>query len=359
MHLASGLARHDMDVVIYSMKWWNEAPGVATTPAGSLTYVAICPLVPMYRGSKRSFFQAIVFAVSSFRLLTRKFDLIEADHMPYLQILPLRVVAWIKRVPLVITWHEVWGREGWRTYVGRVGFAAALLERLCMRLPDRIVAASAGTARKLIAEGAKKDRVDVVLNAIDVDQLRMTTANSSAPELLFVGRLIDHKKADLAIEATRLLVERGHNIRLGIVGVGPEAVRLADQVFSSGLSERVTFYHEVESQSDLWSLMQGARVLLAPSIREGFGLAVAESLTLGTPVVCALHPENESSHLVGPLTGSAVPALDATALANAAEHWLMDDSRRTDRVSAFMSEHAELTIDAMSLAYAQIFRRVA
>ncbi len=51
--------------------------------------------------------------------------------------------------------------------------------------------------------------------------------------------------------------------------------------------------------------------MLAPSVREGFGLVVAESLALGTPVICALHPENESSNLVGPATGSVVPAFDA------------------------------------------------
>jgi glycosyltransferase involved in cell wall biosynthesis len=86
---------------------------------------------------------------------------------------------------------------------------------------------------------------------------------------------------------------------------------------------------------------------------------VAESLALGTPVVCALHSDNESSDLVGPATGSLVPAFDAQSLADAAEYWLNDDSRRSDRVSAFLSEHTELTANALSASYADILRAVA
>jgi glycosyltransferase involved in cell wall biosynthesis len=359
LHLLNGLPEHEMDVVVYSMKWWDETPEVLVSPFGSLTYRAICPRVPMYRGAKRSIAQALLFAVSTLRLLTRKFDVIEADHMPYLQLLPLRVVAWIKRVPLVITWHEVWGEDGWRQYIGRIGVAAAFLERVCIRLPDRIVAVSAGTADKLVAMGAKRDHVDVVPNALDLEQLLTVVAPASAPELLFVGRLIEHKQAKLAIEATEILAARGHDVHLGVVGVGPEESRLRSQVAQSGLSARVTFYQAIESQQDLWSLIRGSQVLLAPSVREGFGLVVAESLALGTPVVCALHSDNESSNLVGPTTGSLVPAFDAQALADAAEYWLNDDSRRSDRVSAFLSEHTELTANAMSASYANILRAVA
>jgi glycosyltransferase involved in cell wall biosynthesis len=359
LHLLRGLPDHEMDVVVYSMKWWDQTPEVLETEFGSLTYRAICPRVPLYRDAKRSVIQAILFAISTLRLLHRRFDVIEADHMPYLQLLPLRIVAWIRGVPLVITWHEVWGEDGWRTYVGRMGRFAAIVERTCIRLPDRIVAVSAGTADKLIAMGAKAEHVYIVPNPVDLDQLRAAVPHPSTPELLFVGRLIDHKQANLAIEATRILAARGRDVRLGLVGVGPEESRLRDQVAFAGLNARVTFYGAIDTQSDLWSLIRGTRVLLAPSVREGFGLVVAEALAMGTPVVCAIHPENESSHLVGPATGSLIPAFDAEALADAAEYWLDDDSQRFDRVADFLLEHAELTGGAMSASYATILRSVA
>jgi glycosyltransferase involved in cell wall biosynthesis len=358
LRLLDRLPEHDMDVVVYSMKWWDETPKVVEGDRGSLTYRAICPRLNMYKDTKRSFSQAILFAASTFRLLMRKFDVIEADHMPYLLILPLRLVAWIRRVPLVITWNEVWDREGWRTYLGRAGSLAALLERFCVHLPDAIVAISAGTAEKLAAMGARADRLFVVPITLDFDELIRVEPLSFAPELLFIGRLIEHKNANLAIEATSILVARGLDVRLGIVGVGPEEARLHAQVRELGLDNRVTFYAALESHQDLWALLRGSHVLLAPSVREGFGLVVAESLALGTPVVCALHPENESSKLVGARTGSVVPAFDAQAVADAAEIWLKDESSRPERMAAFQREHDELTLDAMARSYADIFRHV-
>lgn len=355
-HLLAGLPHHGMDVVVYSMKWWSEPPESVNDESGSLQYVAISRYVAMYHGSRRSVLQAILFAMSTFRLLGRKFDVIEADHMPYVQLLPLRVVAWMKRAPLVVTWHEVWGKEGWRSYLGRLGLLANFLERVCIQLPNEIVAVSPGTAEKLEAMGAKSDRVHVVPTPLDLDALAANIPDASAPELLFVGRLLGHKNAHLALEATRLLASRGHDVGLGIVGVGPEEARLRAMVAELQLDDRVTFFASIDSQDELWSLIHGSRVLLAPSVREGFGLVVAESLALGTPTICALHPENESSRLVSPTTGSLVEAFSSSALADAAEHWLSDNSPRASRVATFLTDHRELTVGAMSISYAAILR---
>jgi glycosyltransferase involved in cell wall biosynthesis len=356
--LLSRLPEYEMDVTVYSMKWWNVTPVAIQYPQGSLEYAAICPCIPMYRGTRRSLLQAVVFALSTLRLLFRRFDVIEADHMPYLQLLPLRLVAWIRRVPLVVTWHEVWGIDGWRKYVGRAGFVPALLERFCVRLPDAIVAVSFGTADKLAAMGAKRNRLHMVPNSLDYDQLTRIDPQSDAPELLFIGRLIEHKNANLAVQATWILSTRGYDVHLGIVGVGPEEVRLRAQVQELGLGTRVTFLSTIESQHELWSLLRGTQVLLAPSVREGYGLVVAESLALGTPVVCALHHENESSNFVGRLTGSIVAPFDAEALADAAEFWLNDVSVRSDRISEFLGEHGETVSGAISKSYAEIIRHL-
>jgi glycosyltransferase involved in cell wall biosynthesis len=278
--------------------------------------------------------------------------------MPYLQLVPLRVVAWLKRVPLVITWHEVWGKDTWHAYIGRIGSAAALIEQGCIRLPDAIVAASAGTAEKLVCMGARRSRVHVAPNTLDLEQLSNIIAEPTAPELLFVGRLIEHKHADLAIEATRILTDRGIDVRLGIVGVGPEESRLRSQVSESNLSDRVIFLMTLTSQSEVWSLIRGSKVLLAPSVREGFGMVVAESLALGTPVVCTEHHDNESRNLISAYTGSSIAPFDALALAAAAEYWLNNTTGRDERSSTFLSENSDLTVGALVASYAHVLRTV-
>ena len=350
------LPSHDMDIVVYSMKWWRVAPAPIHTPRGSLTYRSICPEVAMYKGRRRSILQAVLFAVATLRLLTENFDVVEADHMPYLQLVPLRLVAWFKRVPLVITWHEVWGKETWKEYIGKLGTLAALIERGSVRLPNAIVAASSGTADKLIRLGAR--HVQVAPNTLDFDQLSKIVSSPSTPNLLFVGRLIEHKHADLAIEATRILLARGLDVRLGVIGVGPEESRLRDQADEAGISDRVEFYMSLDSQSAVWSLIRGTKVLLAPSVREGFGMVIAESLALGTPVVCTEHPDNESRSLVSPDTGTCVQPFDAFELADAAEHWLKDTSNRDERRFAFLARHGDLTVEALVETYARVLKSV-
>src|ERR1700733_8800739 len=73
LRLLSRLPDYDMDVVVYSMKWWDRAPDVVTFSRGSLTYKSICPRVAMYKGTRRTFSQALLFAVSTLRLLTQNF----------------------------------------------------------------------------------------------------------------------------------------------------------------------------------------------------------------------------------------------------------------------------------------------
>jgi hypothetical protein len=90
-----------------------------------------------------------LFAACCLRLLFARFDVIEADHMPYLQLFPLRIVASLRRKRLVVTWHECWGPDYWRSYLGHPGRVGWLIESAAMRLPDSIIAASPQTAARL------------------------------------------------------------------------------------------------------------------------------------------------------------------------------------------------------------------
>jgi len=103
---------------------------------------------------------------------------IEADHMPYLQIPVLRLVTLLKRKRLVVTWHEVWGREYWMQYLGWPGVAAWLMEWCAMRVPDHIIAASPQTARRLRVALGPRAKISVAPNGIDLDATRRPTSLS-------------------------------------------------------------------------------------------------------------------------------------------------------------------------------------
>jgi glycosyltransferase involved in cell wall biosynthesis len=82
------------------------------------------------------------------------------------------------------------------------------------------------------------------------------------------------------------------------VGLGPEWDRLHDLTRRCGLVDHVTFLGNVPDQSEVFGLMKSASVFVLPSIREGYGMVVAEALCCGLPVITVDHPENEARELV-------------------------------------------------------------
>jgi glycosyltransferase involved in cell wall biosynthesis len=80
------------------------------------------------------------------------------------------------------------------------------------------------------------------------------------------------------------LVSCGHNLPLTIVGDGPERSVLEQHVAKLGLSEFVRFAGNVESAA-IPDYLARADIMIFPSREEGFGLAAAEALMAGVPVV--------------------------------------------------------------------------
>jgi len=287
--------QESVDVDVYTMHWWSNRE--ATQRDRGIVYHAICPLISLYGKARRSIWQAVAFAIACLRLLNRPFDALEADHVPNLQLFTLRLVTWLRRRPLVVTWHEVWGPGYWRQYLGRrTGAVAWWLERTAMLMPDEIVAASPGTGarlRALLGDGTPPVRD--VPSGIDLGAISRVQPldPEQSPDLLFVGRLIAHKHADLFIEAFARLSDTP-NLRGLIVGDGPERMRLRQLADDLGVEDSVRFRHDIESHDEVIALMKGSRVLVFPSFREGFGIVALEALACGTPVVMTAHPDNEA-----------------------------------------------------------------
>jgi len=155
-HIVSQLSTQGHDVTFYTMHWWT---GPRSKQSDGVGYKAIMKYVPLYHGNRRSIGHAVRFALASFRMVFYRYDIIEADHMPYLQLLPLRIVAALRRVPLVVTWHEVWGPRYWRQYLGPFGVIAAAIERAATMLPQLIITVSPETHERLIELGVAQNEL--------------------------------------------------------------------------------------------------------------------------------------------------------------------------------------------------------
>lgn len=158
-------------------------------------------------------------------------------------------------------------------------------------------------------------------------------ANPGGKGVVTVGRLTRQKRIHLVVEAVARLHARGRVVSLTIVGDGPARASLEDTVRRRGLRGHMRFTGAVAPEA-IPALLAGADVFAFPAKHEGFGLAVAEALMAGVPVVVATDGGGVLD-LAGPAHGAAqVTAGDATALADAIERLLGNAKARADAAAA-------------------------
>jgi glycosyltransferase involved in cell wall biosynthesis len=163
-----------------------------------------------------------------------------------------------------------------------------VMDNIAARPADAVIAISSEMNDQLVTQyGLPSQKVTTVSHGVDTDRYRPHDGTHPAVSgdclsLLFVGRLISRKGADLAIEA--LAEADSTDIELLIAGTGRLGSKLEQLAADLGVSDRVNFLGYVPDE-DLPLLYSSADVTLFTSNYEGFGLVLLESLASGTPVI--------------------------------------------------------------------------
>jgi glycosyltransferase involved in cell wall biosynthesis len=137
---------------------------------------------------------------------------------------------------------------------------------------------------KTIGGWADRDDVVVVPNGAHVpaDATSECPAARTGLDLVFVGRLVPVKQADLLVEA----VARVPSARLELIGDGPELHRLQQLADDLQVADRVTFAGSL-GHDDVMRHLARADALVLSSSHEGLPHVLIEALAMGTPVVAS------------------------------------------------------------------------
>jgi glycosyltransferase involved in cell wall biosynthesis len=162
---------------------------------------------------------------------------------------------------------------------------------------------------------------------------RFTRRSAGGGGVVTVGRLSAQKRLDLLIEAVARLHAAGRATSLTIVGDGPERTNLEALVRRRALGAAVRFLG-ARAPDEIPGALDDADVFAFPARGEGFGLAAAEALMAGIPVV-VLADGGGGLDLVGADGAvSVAPPDDADALARALAAALDDPDARSRAAGA-------------------------
>jgi glycosyltransferase involved in cell wall biosynthesis len=150
-----------------------------------------------------------------------------------------------------------------------------------------------------------------------------TAAPGETPYALFVGNVMPHKNLIRLVEAFSDGTV-GIPGRLMIRGWGrPAHVRaLRDRIAALGLADRVD-WRPYTPEDELPDLYRQARMLLLPSLYEGFGLTALEAMACGTPVIVS---DRSSLPEVAGEAGVFVDAEERASIASAIRRLFTDDA---------------------------------
>lgn len=237
-----------------------------------------------------------------------------------------------KEVKAVATIHDLiplkfphFTPRAWKTRLHPV-FRRVLIRSVSRA--DRVITVSHHTRRDLISDlDLSPEKISVVYNGIDkvyrplakeeIHSVLSDKLDFTHPYLLYVGRFDPYKNVPGLIRAFgEFLHGRSDKPRLVLAGhPDPRYPEAAKTVSELGLSSRVVFLGGV-AEEELVALYNGARLLILPSLYEGFGLPPLEAMACGTPVIVS---DRGSLPEVVEAAGALIDPEDTGAIASAIE----------------------------------------
>lgn len=285
----------DHEVHLFGMKYWG---GPDRMKKDGIVYHGVCEPYDLYTDGRRSITQAIKFATSLIEpLLRENLDIVDCQQFPYFPVFTSKLHDLLRCSELVVTWYEVWDGY-WYDYLGWKGFGGQAVERLTLEVADTVIPISEYIAADLAELGKTKD-IHVVENGVDYGALQEISAAEREWDIVYIGRLSEHKRVEHLLEATKQASKQlGRTLDVCVMGDGPERDTLERRAEALGVSDQVEFLGFVEEDEDVIANIKAATVFVLPSIREGFPNTILEANACGVPSIVVDHPENGSTAVV-------------------------------------------------------------
>jgi glycosyltransferase involved in cell wall biosynthesis len=361
-NLAERLAADGHEVTYLTLRQWGDGdepglPGVAVKAVG--------PRMALYSGpGRRRILPPVVFGAGVLWHLLRhgrRYDVVQTASFPYFSLLAAMVARPLGRFRLIVDWHELWTRDYWLEYLGRLGGRIGwLVQQICVHIEQKAFCFSRLHERRLREEGLRGPIT--VLEGEFAGSLDPPKPVSAEPLVVFAGRHIPEKRVPALVPAIALARREVPELRAEIYGDGPDRDEVLRRIAEARLDGAMSAPGFVDSDTVDRALTR-AMCMVLPSRREGYGLVVVEAAAHGTPSVVVRDLDNAATELVeddvnGVIAPSASPEDLAAAILRVQEtgaamrastaEWFRRNARRLSLESSLERVAAAYSSPALS-----------
>lgn len=252
-------------------------PPHATTPNTQIdgvnfVFVGSAVSLPPYRSIGN--FCSFMFGLSK-HLRSNTYDVI--DTQPFAPLLAAFLTSGTHRHKLVATIHDVATAHGKEFF--QLPWLAKAVEYCIYKLSLKTIVTVSHPIKAALLEASEfsPDIIHVVHNGVSLPDVDSIPYHDKVRDLIFVGRLVPSKGPDRFIDLCLQTNSTG-----AIIGSGPLQNHLRDR---ASQHDGIEFIGELSDHLDVLQEIKRSRALVLPSIREGFGIVLAEAGALGVPTL--------------------------------------------------------------------------
>lgn len=265
-----------------------------------------------------------------FKLSNEDFDIIHT-HIPTPWSADFsNIISWIKKKPLVVTYHNDIIGNGVAGYIASIYNSTAL--KSLLNHADKIIITQPNYLNSSKHLRSYRDKIEVIPNGVDVEKFRPLPVKKEESMIFFLSLLDEfhkYKGLDYLLKALKIVKTVIPNVKLIIGGKGVLLDYYNKMAKNFGLKDNVEFHGFIPDEK-IVEYYNKSSVFVLPSIsskQEGFGIVALEALACQTPVI--------STEIVGVASdvkksdsGIIIPPQNVDELANSIIRILNDKNTR-------------------------------
>lgn len=234
------------------------------------------------------FFRPRFFIAALVKCLELDFDIIDGGNFNAHSI--AKIASIVKKKPVVFWYPDVF-IGNWIKTTGLVfGVIGFVLEKINLKFgPNHFISISKETTKKLIKNGISPNKISIIYCGVSKNEFKARNKKRPISTIISVSRLVKYKRIKDLILAFALLYKSNKNLRLVLIGSGPEENSLKEMSEELKIKKAVTFLSQLP-RNTLINKLQESDIFCLPSTVEGFGISAIEAASAGLPSVLSNIP---------------------------------------------------------------------